>query len=191
MTTFRSEGERRVLRRPVSRTCPVLVLCLGVLMSGGWCATVKADGGTLRLSECSGGYRITTFTAPTPFRAGPVEISVLVQDETSGEPAREATVTIRLAPQERPAKILKHRASTEASTNKLFQAALFTLPEAGRWIIDVEVDGTKGPGRSRVVVDAAGPPPRWVTLWPWIAWPALVVVLFAVHQRLARRRHTS
>jgi len=43
-------------------------------------AMVRADGGAVRLSERQGGYQITAFTSPTPFRAGPVDISVLVQD---------------------------------------------------------------------------------------------------------------
>ena len=33
-----------------------------------WCTPAGADGGSIRLSETKSGYRITVFTAPTPFR---------------------------------------------------------------------------------------------------------------------------
>ncbi|HEV3259998.1 MAG TPA: hypothetical protein VG013_24230, partial [Gemmataceae bacterium] len=39
-----------------------------------------ADGGAIRLSEQKGDYQITVFTAPTPLRAGPVDVSVLIQN---------------------------------------------------------------------------------------------------------------
>ena len=41
----------------------------------------------MRLSERAGGYRVTVFTDPTPLRAGPVDVSVFVQDADTGEPA--------------------------------------------------------------------------------------------------------
>ena len=58
---------------------------LGWLLVGACGEAARGDGGTVRLSRCEGGYRITVFTAPTPFRAGPVDISVLVQDAATGE----------------------------------------------------------------------------------------------------------
>ena len=59
---------------------------VGWLLLGTWCAPAIADGGSMRLSGKKGGYQITVFTAPTPFRAGPVDISVLVQDASTGDP---------------------------------------------------------------------------------------------------------
>ena len=53
-------------------------------------APARADGGTVRLSERQGEYRITVFTAPVPFRAGLVDISVLVQDAVSRTPIPDA-----------------------------------------------------------------------------------------------------
>jgi hypothetical protein len=66
------------------------------------CAPAKADGGSLLLSEKRGGYQITVFTAPTPFRAGPVDISTLVQDASSGDLVTQARVIIRLTKPGRP-----------------------------------------------------------------------------------------
>ena len=43
-----------------------------------------------------GGYQITVFTAPTPFRAGLVDISALVQDATTGDLVPHARLIVRM-----------------------------------------------------------------------------------------------
>jgi hypothetical protein len=148
----------------------------------------RGDGGTVRLSEPRGGYRITVFTSPTPFRAGPVDVSVLVQDAATGEPVTEAAVSVRATPRGRPDADVRHTATTEAATNKLFRAALFELPEPGWWELEVAVDGARGAAQVRFDVEAAGPLPGWPVLWTWIGWPAVAVLLFAMHQVLVKRK---
>jgi hypothetical protein len=163
----------------------------GWLLAGTWGPTARADGGTVRLSERRGGYQITVFTAPTPFRAGPVDISVLVQDAATGEPLPQTRVTIRATPRGRPEDAIRFPATTEPATNKLFQAAVFDLPEPGWWEVEVAVEGTRGPTQMKFDLEAAEPLPQWLTLWPWFTWPALAILLFAIHQRLVRRRPWS
>ena len=119
----------------------------GWLFLGTWCAPASADGGSLRLSGKKGGYQITVFTAPTPFRAGPVDISVLVQDASTGDLVTQARVIVRMTKSGRPA--LEYPATTEAATNKLFRAAQFELPEPGRWEMQVEVEGVAWTGSDR------------------------------------------
>jgi hypothetical protein len=144
----------------------------------------RADGGTVRLREQAGAYQVTVFTSPTPFRAGPVDVSVLVQD-AAGECVPEARVTVRLTARG-SGQVLEYPATAAAATNKLFHAAVFQLPEPGWWKVDVAVEGPYGLARLRFEVEADQPPPRWLQLWPWFAWPALVVALFSVHRVLAR-----
>lgn len=151
-----------------------------------WCAPALADGGALRLSGTAGGYRIAVFTAPTPFRAGPVDVSVLIQDDSTGAPMTQVPVTVRMSRSGGPD--LEYPATTAAATNKLFRAAQFELPAAGRWELQVRVDGRNGPATIAGEVDAAGPLPRWPEIWPWFAWPALAIALFGIHQILVRRR---
>jgi hypothetical protein len=147
-----------------------------------------ADGGTVRLSQRAGGYQITVFTAPTPFRAGPVDVSVLVQDAATGQAVPGAQVTVRVGQSGRGRAAAGYPATAEAATNKLLRAALFELPEAGWWELQVAVEGPLGPGRVRCTVEAAEPSPRWLAFWPWVSWPALVILLFGVHQLLVRAR---
>jgi hypothetical protein len=147
----------------------------------------QADGGVVRLSEQVGDYRLTVFTTPTPFCAGPVDISVLVQDAASGETVTPARVILRLTART-SGQVLEYPASSEAATNKLFLAAVFELPEASWWDVEIHIDGPRGSARAQFAVEAGAAPPRWLDLWPWFAWPALAVALFALHQLSVRKR---
>jgi hypothetical protein len=148
---------------------------------------VKADGGAMRLRERAGNYQITVFTSPTPLRVGPVDISVLAQDATSGNWVPDMRVTVRLMARGTH-QTLEYQATTEAATNKLLQSAVFQLPEAGLWDVEAALDGPRGHASVFFEVDAAEPPPRWLEMWPWFTWPALLVTLFGIHQVLVQRK---
>jgi hypothetical protein len=158
---------------------------------------VWADGGAVRLRERAGGYQIAVFTSPTPLRAGPVDVSVLVQDAETGECVPEARVTVRLTAREggriaNPSHaVLEYPATEEAATNKLFRAAVFQLPEPGWWDVEVAVEGPHGPAQVRFGLQADEPLPRWQELWPWFSLPALAIALFCMYRVLARRKVLS
>ena len=146
-------------------------LCLGT-----WCVPASADGGLLRLAGKTGRYQISVFSEPTPLRAGPVDISVLLQDASSGDLVTQARAIVRMSKAGRPA--LEYPATFEAATNKLFRAAQFNLPERGHWDIQVEVESARGRAVIAGELDVAEALPRWRELWPWIGWPALAIILF-------------
>jgi hypothetical protein len=156
---------------------------------GMWCIPAYGDGGTLRMSGMKNGFLITVFTAPTPFRSGPVDISVLVQDALTGAPMAQTPVTVHMtkAGQDR----LEHPATSEAATNKLLRAAQFELPEPGVWEIEVQVEGLHGPAVLRCELEAAAPLPKWLEMWPWICWPAVAIALFVIGQGLVRQRSAT
>jgi hypothetical protein len=148
----------------------------------------RADGGTVRLSEQQGKYRITVFTAPTVLRAGPVDVSVLVQDADTGEAASGVEVTIEAVRRGSPDVALRHRATTEAATNKLYYAANFDLPEPGWYAVEVSIDGPLGEAEVDFEMEAAEALPSWLAMSPWVGWPVLAIALFGIHQLLVRRR---
>ena len=141
------------------------------------------------MSEQRGNYRITVFSEPTPWRAGPVDISVFVQDAATGEPASGVQVSVQ-------ANLrgcchcsgLWPRATSETVTNKLYYAAHFVLPEPGWYELEVTVNESLGGVQVRCEVEASEPLPAGLALWPWVSWPVLAVLLFSVHQFLVRRR---
>jgi len=149
------------------------------------CATAAADGGSMWLSERQGNYHISVFTTPTPFRAGPVDVSVLVQDASTGNPLTQVQVSVRMTKSDKPA--LEYPATSETATNKLLYAAQFVLPEPGAWNLEVQVQGSQGLAVLAGVVQAANPLARWQEIWPWFGWPALAIVLFCLHHVLERR----
>jgi hypothetical protein len=160
-------------------------LGLGAWLILATCQKALADGGTIRLSETKGDYRISVFTAPNPFRAGPVEVSVLVQDAATGDPSPNVNVGLLAAPRQRPGEVRRYSATTDAATNKLFQSATFELPAPGSWNFEIDVEGAHGAAKVSFDVEAADRLPRWLSLWPWFSWPFVAVLLFAVHQAFA------
>ena len=162
---------------------------LGWLSFGTWTAPVSADGGSPLFAGTKGGYQITVFAAPTPLRAGSVDISVLVQDALTGNPATPFRVVVRMTKSGSAA--LEYPATSEAATNKLFRAAQFDLPERGHWDIQVEVESARGRAVIAGELDAAEALPRWREVWPWIGCPVLAIILFSIHQMLARRAGRS
>jgi hypothetical protein len=159
-----------------------VLLIVGFLI--GLPVVARGDGGTLRASERNGNYQISAFTSPTPVRAGPVDISVLVQN-AGGDVADDAKITVRVRLSSWRQEVFTQMATASAATNKLFRSAIANLPEAGRYSVEVAASGPAGNAALRFDLDAGPPLPPWLTLWPWFLWPLVVVALFGVHQVLA------
>ena len=148
----------------------------------------RPDGGVVRLRETRGEIVVTVFTPPDPLRAGPVDVSVLVQDP-SGAPVLDAEVTLRFDPPERgePGRSPFARLRSQA-TNKLLQAAQVDLRRGG------EVEARRLVSRAGQASDLSCALPvapathRMTALWDVLALPPLMVVLFALNQTLRRRR---
>src|SRR5688572_20861731 len=104
-------------------------LFVGLLLFGPCSAPSWADGGQLRLIERHGNLQIAVFTSPNPLRAGPVDISVLVQDARTGQPIDYANVYVQIARSDQTGKPIVAPATAAAATNKLMRAALVELPD--------------------------------------------------------------
>jgi hypothetical protein len=162
----------------VRQTNTLLVLLL-------WPALLRADGGAVRFSGTFGSHQVAVFTSPTPLRAGWIDVSVLVQDPDTGRALSNVPVQLRAYPVANAKIEIAARATREAATNKLFQAAALELPLAGPWCLEVRL-GDSAP--LHLLMDVAEPLPPWLHLAGWIAWPFALVGLFLVHQVLSLRR---
>ena len=154
-------------------------------------AGARADGGELRYSGEKGGYRVAVFTAPVPPREGPVDVSVLVQDASTGRARPDVPVTVSVHPAGRPCCRERQPATEEAATNKLFRAATFELTGTGRWQVEVEVGDPPLDEPVSFEIETAAPLPTWVQLAPWVGWPFAVLALAGLHQWLVSRRRVS
>jgi hypothetical protein len=162
------------------------------ILTGPWCAFACADGGQVRVMERRNNYQLTVFTSPNPLRAGPVDVSVLVQDAKTGLAISDVIVAVELKSSDKSLPPIRAAATIDAATNKLLRAALFDLPAPGRW--DVRVEYTTAHDQAPIDVSFAmecGPPlPRWLSVWPWFTWPIVAVLLFAIHRVLVARQQT-
>lgn len=176
---------RRHARLTLLSQVQVVTFLLGPLATFAY-----ADGGTLQVSQQLGDVQIAVFTDPAPLRAGAVDVSVWAQHAQSSQ---LADVEINVTAHNRTTRQeLTARATREAATNKLLQAAKFELPSGGDWQFDIEVrprettDLTE-PGRVSFTAQVEPRLPRWRELAGWILWPIVPVVLFGAHVYLAER----
>jgi len=164
-------------------------LAVSLLIAGVWRTAAWADGGQVRAVERHADLQVSVFTSPNPLRAGPVDVSVLVQDATTGEPIAETEIRVRLIPRSAHGAPIHALATASAATNKLLRAALVELPHAGWWDVEVSCIAARARTDVRFSMEAAAPLPRWLSVWPWFTWPLGVVILFAIHRRLVAQRH--
>ena len=147
-----------------------------------------ADGGVVRLSQAAGPFTITVFTAPTPLRAGPIDVSVLVQDGRTGDAIDDAAIEVVLRGRDDPSQAVRASALHEQATNKLLYAALLDLPAAGGWHVTVDVAHAGATATVGVDVEAEPALPPWRAYWPYFALPPLALALYALNQWLTLRR---
>ncbi len=152
--------------------------------------SARADGGSLQISELRKDRTISVFTSPTPLRVGAADVSILVKHADAGDSAADSKFVVRAWPLSKRQNVISARATHEAATNKLMQAAQLTFNEAGWWHIEVtgpEV-GAKHPLGFDVEVLKAFP--RWLELSPWILWPLVPIGLYMAYRlRTGKRRN--
>jgi len=138
-------------------------------------AAAAADGGLVRASEPHGRFTITVFSSPTPLRAGPIDLSVLVQARDGGAPVLDAAIAFTLRAGD---AVITAPATRAAATNKLLYAALMTLPAPGRWAVEVTVDAET----VRFAMDAEKAASSAWGFWPYLLAPFAAIGVFAAHQ---------
>jgi len=163
---------------------PIRLLAGGAAML--LAAVVLADGGLVRVSEIAVPFVVTVFTAPTPLRVGTADVSVMVQAAADRTVVLDADVEI--VARARDGEL--HAAATrQAATNKMLYAARLEFPAAGAWTIEAHVRRTESVAVS-CAVTVEPPQAALVAHWPYFAAPALIIVVFALHQWLAARRRS-
>ena len=70
----------------------VLIFCVVLFLA----RTGRADGGAIQFQGDAGPFHVTVFTMPPILSAGPVDVTVLVQDRSKLNPLLDANVTLDL-----------------------------------------------------------------------------------------------
>jgi len=142
-----------------------------------------ADGGTVLSRQESGSFVVTVFATPVPLRAGPIDLSVLVQRRDSLEPVLDANVSIRL---DGNSQIVAAATRSQAQ-NKLLYAASLNLPQPGAWMYTVSVNSPAGQATMSRGFQADGPAPPLAAYAFYLAIPPVFIAIFMLHQWLSRR----
>lgn len=138
-----------------------------------------ADGGRVVLYGPAGPFLVTVFSAPSPLRAGRVELSVLVQDLDTQAPRLDAEVEIALV---RPGEELREGATHAEAANRWLYVAWFEVDGEGRRELEVDVRSQGGHGTARSSLEVGPPLPPLLGQWPLLGLPFLLVGVYALHQ---------
>ena len=181
----------------------VVLIVLSILAA--FLGHAHADGGTVIGQGRGEGMLVTVFAQPFPLRAGPVDFSILVQDEATRQPVLNATAGLRLKKLSAPTPESAWTSplctmpgpdgriplTRSAANNKILYAAMPAVPEPGRWELSFDViDGNRRATFS-LKADAASPLGPWVAWWPALATLPAAIALYAWRAGLLRSRRTS
>ena len=148
-----------------------------------------ADGGAVLVREQSGSFIVTVFASPVPLRAGPVDVSVMIQDASTGQPVLDADV--RLEFDHAAGRPVAAQATHDQAQNKLLYAARLNLPDSGKWAIAVTVSRSNTPATIRGTLDVAPAQSAAGAYWRYIAFPPVMIALFTLREWLIRRKQIS
>ena len=158
-----------------------------------------ADGGVVLTRQTINDLDITVFASPQPLRAGPVDISVLVQKDKTA--ILDAGVEIAWSPSSSSSPAWmppccsmdqntdKIPATRAHSQNKLIYSAIVPIRSSGSSELIVRVNASGHEALLSTDITVGPPRPPALAYWPWLALPPFAIAGFAIHQRLSRRKH--
>jgi hypothetical protein len=157
----------------------------------------RADGGAVIAQETANDLTVTIFASPAPLRAGPADISVMLQDAKTGEPVLDRNVVVSVSSLDVSAGAAwvppccsmesssAVRATHANAQNKLLQSANVIVPTSGPVAVAVRIDDS-----APIVanLEARPPLPPAAAYWPYLALPPLAIGLFAINRRARHRK---
>jgi hypothetical protein len=150
---------------------------------------VRADGGTVLWQRTTGPFQVTLFTAQTPLRKGPTDLSVMLEEAGETRPIVGARVFVEL--ENGSGKTVRAEATHRLARNKLLYCSLIDLPEAGYWKMKIIIE--YGDERAEVLdhLMVANPQPMLLAYWKLITFPPMIIILFIINQWLRRSRSAA
>jgi hypothetical protein len=158
----------------MKRLCPLAALLM-------WAAAAYGDGGTMLLHQDSGAFTVTLFAAPQPLRMGDADLSVMVQDRSSGEVLLDPTILLTVGT-EPTVRLQKGQAA-----NRLLQSATVHFSKPGPWRLALSVQ--RGNDSVQLSTECTVEPDtsRATLVWFYVLLPVGIILLFILHQALKFR----
>lgn len=128
-------------------------LLIGVALSSLSPRLLRADGGTLRVSNVPmGAYRVSVFTDPTPIPPDTIDVSVLVTFERGRGLATGLEILVVGRRLDGSEAEITHPATREQADDPRYYSAHFSLGSVGAWELEVRIRGPEGEGEVRFQV---------------------------------------
>jgi hypothetical protein len=174
-------------------------LCLTLLASAFLAAiSCRGDGGAIIARESVNGLDVTVFASPVPLRAGPVDVSVLLQE--GDKLILDAAVEVAWKPGSTslpewlpPCCTMDSHAETipalrAHSNNRFLYSAIVPMKSAGPSELVIRVSHCEREAAFSCDIDVQRPTPPVLAFWPWLVLPPVAIAGFAFHQSLTRSR---
>jgi hypothetical protein len=162
-----------------------------VLALGMWAGAAYGDGGAMLLHQEAGPFTVTLFASPQPLQTGDADLSVMVQDRSSGEVLLDPVIDLDLAPEAGTTPAVTVRLARGAATNRLLQAATADFPKPGKWRLALTVSRAGSVAHLSTECTVEPESSRAALVWFYMLLPAGVIVLFVLHQALKLRHHPA
>src|ERR1700740_2082113 len=170
--------------------------------------TSWADGGAIKFQGDAGPLHVTVFTFPPILSAGPVDITVLIQDRAKLDPLLDATVTLDLTAQDGnrmkkaawsppacalniPSSLANIPAKLNHGENRLLYGALVQVPYSGIWKLKVNIqrDSETENVEATLKVNSPAPPP--LAYWQLFILPPIAVFGFILNRKARKSRSSE
>ena len=162
------------------RGWPALLIVLALFAIS---SAARADGGHIALHATSGPYTVTLFTMPEPLVAGPVDLSLLVQDASTGAVLGDASAEGTLALTGGAAAQTTITLGHQAATNALLLAGTASLARPGSYALTLRVTRPgSAPEVFSTVLPVGANHRRRTTLVLALVVPLAIILLFLVNQ---------
>ena len=163
-----------------------------------------ADGGTIQFQGDAGSFHVTVFTLPPILSAGPVDVTVLLQDRSKLNPLLDARVALDFvaqagtslkkeawSPPACPLNISPSLAGIPASLNhgenRLLYGALVQVPSSGLWKLKINIQRDFETENISTLLKVNPPAPPPLAYWQLFVLPPLGILGFILNQTARRR----
>jgi hypothetical protein len=147
----------------------------------------RADGGAMLLHQDAGAFTITLFAAPQPLHTGAADLSVMVQDRSSGEVLLDPVIDLTVTPPAASESQQTVRLAKGQASNRLLQASTVHFSSAGKWRLTLAV--RRGNDTAHLSTECTVEPDRSraTLVWFYVLLPVAIILLFVIHQVLKLR----
>jgi hypothetical protein len=166
----------------------------------------RADGGAIQFQDDAGPFHVTVFTLPPILSAGPVDVTVLVQDRSKLGPLLDASVTLDLIAQDdgalgkdawsppacslnKSAPLIGIPAKLNHGENRLLYGALLQIPNSGVWQLKINIQRDNERESIGTLLKVNPPPSPPLAYWHLLILPPLGVLGFILNKRARRKTH--